>query len=143
MINALPKLIVRAAWAPIAVLVFHNLIARTPLRQPLDFFMHFLGGASMAFFLLTMLELFPMVFGAVSAFGRYIFAYALACTVGVFWEFLEFFTDTYWHTHVQQSLHETMSDLVADAVGAAAALAFVCVCRCLPLWFKQRLASKG
>ena len=129
MINAIVKLTVRAAWAPIAVLIFHGIIAKTSLRQPLDFLMHFLGGASIAFFLLTMLEPFPMVFGPVSAFGKYVFAYALACTVGVFWEFLEFFTDTYWHTHVQQSLHETMSDLVADAVGAGAALALLCALR--------------
>ena len=57
--------------------------------------------------------------------GRLLFSYALACTVGVFWEFGELASDVFLHTHIQISIRETMSDLIADATGGASSLTLI------------------
>ena len=103
MILALRHLLLRAAWAPITVLILHAIFAKTPLRKPLDFSMHFLGGASIAFFLLHSLHCFEPLVGAATRFGRYLFSLALARTVGLFWEFGELFSDAFLHTHIQRA----------------------------------------
>jgi hypothetical protein len=107
------------------VLIFHALIAKTSLRQPLDFAMHFSGGAAIAYFLFEAQEHFQSFLGRPSSFGRYLFAFALACTAGLFWEFGELFSDGFLHTHIQKSLYETMSDLIADTAGATTSLLVV------------------
>ena len=48
MISASFRLLRRAAWAPIVVLIFHAIVAETGHRQALDFVMHFCGGADIA-----------------------------------------------------------------------------------------------
>jgi hypothetical protein len=130
---AIYKLPQRVAWAPIAVLIFHAIIAKTRLRTPLDFTMHFLGGASMAYVFFHTTDYLSVVLGKVTEVGRYLFAFALACTVGVFWEFAEYTSDVYRHTHIQQSLPETMSDLIADATGAATCLLLMGIVRAVIL----------
>jgi hypothetical protein len=129
MISALIRLLCRAGWAPMAVLILHAIVAKTPLREPLDFAMHFSGGAAIAYFLFESQHYFQSLLGSPTPLGRYLFAFALACTVGVFWEFGELFSDTFLDTHIQKSIHETMSDLVADATGAITSLAVVCLTR--------------
>ena len=124
-LKSLLHLLLRAGWAPVAVLIFHAAMAKTSLRTPLDFTIHFLGGASMAYLMYRALESFAFLLGQVTFLGQLIFSFALACTVGVFWEFTEFFRDTMYHTHIQQSLQETMLDLVADAAGATASLLLI------------------
>ena len=119
------KLLLRVAWAPAAVLIFHAIVAKTRYRTPLDFTMHFLGGASMAYVFFHALDYLASLLGNVSNVGRYLFAFSFACTVGVFWEFAEYASDVFRHTHIQQSLPETMSDLIADASGAVACLALL------------------
>ena len=129
MIHSLRNLLARAAWAPIVVLILHAIIAKTSLRKPLDFPIHFLGGASMAFFFFHALECFEALFGATTPFARYLFSFMFACTVGVFWEFGELFSDVFFHTHIQISIHETMSDLIADTTGAMTSLFLVFIAR--------------
>lgn len=129
MILAFRKLLGRAAWAPIAVLILHAIIAKTSLRKPLDFSIHFLGGASMAFFFFHALECFEALLGTTTPFARYLFSFSLACTVGLFWEFAELFSDVFLHTHIQKTLHETMSDLIADTTGAIISLSLVFLAR--------------
>ena len=121
--SAFYKLLLRVAWAPVAVLIFHAIVAKTRYRMPLDFTMHFLGGASMAYASFHALDYLAPLLGSVSKAGRYLFAFSLTCTVGVFWEFAEYASDIFRHTHIQQSLPETMSDLIADASGAVGCLA--------------------
>lgn len=129
--SALYKLLLRVAGAPIAVLIFHAIVAKTRFRAPLDFTMHFLGGASMAYVFFYALDHLSFLLGSVTKSGRYLFSFSLACTVGVFWEFAEYTSDVFRHTHIQQSLPETMSDLIADASGAAACLALLGMVRAL------------
>lgn len=124
------RLMLRAGWAPVAVLIFHRVIFNTPWRQPLDFVMHYSGGVAISFFLWHALDCFASWFGTLTAFARYLFTFALACTVGLFWEFAELFSDVVYHTHIQHSVHETMRDLIADATGATTTLALVLIVRC-------------
>lgn len=100
-------------------------MAGTSFRTPLDFWIHFLGGVSIAYFLFHALRIFETAVGSLTPPGHYVFAFALACTVGIFWEFAELFSDTFLHTAIQQTIEETMSDLIADACGASTALLLI------------------
>lgn len=131
MIRPLRDLLWKAGWAPVGVLIFHAAIAYTPLRDPLDFLVHFLGGASMAYFCFHALECFAAILGLIKLPVRYFLCFTFACTVGLFWEFGELFSDVVRHTHIQRSLPETMSDLIADTTGGATALLLVFVTRWL------------
>jgi len=127
--TAFLHLLCRAAWAPIAVLIFHAIVAETAHRKTLDFTMHFSGGAAIAYFLYVALHEFRDRLGSPTPFGRYVFSFAMACTVGVFWEFGEYFSDVFLGTHIQKELLNTMSDLIADAAGAFSALALIFLIR--------------
>ena len=131
MMKQLLQLLLRAGWAPVAVLIFHRIIYFTPYRQPLDFVMHYSGGVAIAYFLWHGLDCFASWLGALTAFARHLFTFALACTVGLFWEFMELAMDVIHHTHIQHSVHETMRDLIADATGALTTLVLIFVARCL------------
>ncbi|HSH40438.1 MAG TPA: hypothetical protein VK993_16825 [Chthoniobacterales bacterium] len=115
----------RTAWAPIAVLIAHQVLSRSAYRQPLDFAMHFSGGVAIAYFLYHALGLFGPVFGEVRAAGRYLFSFALACMIGLFWEFAELFSDVFLKTRIQRTIAETMRDLIADTTGAALSLSLI------------------
>lgn len=136
MMKRLPQLLLRAGWAPVAVLIFHRLIYFTPYRQPLDFVMHYSGGVAIAYFLWHALDCFASWFGTLTPFARYVFTFCMACTVGLFWEFAELASDVIYHTHIQHSIHETMRDLIADATGALTTLTLLFVARC----FRKRNA---
>ena len=125
------RLLIRAGWAPLMVLVFHQAIMRTPYRQQLDFVMHYSGGVAIAFFSWHALDCFASWFGTLTAFARYLFTFTLACTVGLFWEFAELYSDVVYGSHIQHSIRETMRDLIADASGALTTLALVFLVRCL------------
>ncbi len=124
------RLLPRVGWAPVAVLVFHEWLVHTPYRQQLDFLMHYSGGVAIAFFLWHALDCFAHWFGRLTVFARYLFTFALACTVGLFWEFAELYSDVVYGTHIQHSIPETMRDLVADATGALTTLMLIWLVRC-------------
>ena len=128
--KALQQLMLRAGWAPLLVLVMHQIVARTSMRQALDFWMHYSGGVAISFFLWHALDCLEAWFGRLTAFARYVFTFSMACTVGQFWEFAELLSDVMRGTHIQHSLHETMRDLIADATGAATTLTLVLIIRC-------------
>jgi hypothetical protein len=121
------KLFQKAAWAPLSVLIFHWIIAKTPFRIPLDFTIHFLGGASIAYFCFHAFGCLTSFLGTVKPLVRYVCSFALACTTGLFWEFAECLSDIFRHTHIQQNLYETMSDLIADATGAFLVLSLILI----------------
>ena len=125
------RLLMRAGWAPLGVLLFHQWLLRTPYRQQLDFVMHYSGGGAIAFFLWHALDCFAHWFGKLTPFARYLFTFALACTVGLFWEFAELYSDVVYGSHIQHNVRETMRDLIADATGALTTLALTFVVRCV------------
>ena len=115
----------KAAWAPILVLLIHQIVLRTPWRRELDFYMHFSGGMAAAYLSWHGLHYFAEWIGRLTLAGRWLFTFALACTIGVFWEFAELASDVFRGTHIQHSIHETMRDLIADACGAMLTLFIV------------------
>lgn len=121
-LTALAQLARQAAWAPLVVLLVHQIVLRTPWRRELDFWMHFSGGLAAAYLAWHGLVRFERWLGHVTLAGRCVFSFALACTIGVFWEFAELASDVFRGTHIQQSIHETMRDLIADACGATLTL---------------------
>lgn len=125
--TAASKLLLRAGWAPILVLIIHKVVAGTPWRQALDFWMHFSGGLAIAYFLYRAIQAFPRILRTASRFGDYLFAFALAAVVGLFWEFAELASDHFLHTHIQISIWETMRDLIADCTGATVALTLIVI----------------
>ncbi len=124
------RLLVRAGWAPLVVLIFHQVILHTPYRQQLDFVMHYSGGVAIAFFFWHTLDCCAHWFGRLTSFARYLFTFALACTMGLFWEFAELFSDVVYGSHIQHNVRETMRDLIADATGALTTLTLLWLVRC-------------
>lgn len=81
--------------------------------------MHFLGGAAAAYFIAHALLEWEEFFGRPSPWGRRLVVFALATTVAVFWEFLEFTAGASLGLYSQLSLGETMGDLLFGCAGAA------------------------
>jgi hypothetical protein len=125
LLHATLSLLRRAAWAPVLVLILHRLVLKSPWRQPLDFWMHFSGGMAAAYLSWHALECFARWLGTPTRLGHLLFSFALACTIGLFWEFAELASDVLRGTRIQHDLRETMSDLVADACGATLSLMLV------------------
>ena len=120
------RLVRRVSWAPVLVLLAHHFIRSSVWRQPLDFAMHFSGGVAMGYVMFHALVSYERWLGQVTLMGRLLFSFALALTVGVFWEFAELASDFFLHTHIQRSIWETLRDLIADSCGAVLALALCC-----------------
>lgn len=120
-------------WAPVFVLIFHYFIVRTPYRVACDNLIHFMGGMAIAWFLLRAIQIAAPLIGALRACILYPFAYALACTAALVWEFAEFASDIFNGTRIQSSLFETMLDLVAGASGAFLVLSVCAVVGALRL----------
>src|SRR5262245_46413054 len=118
-----------AAWAPVAVLLLHALVVQTPYRAHMAFVLHFLGGAAIAYFFFRCLHIGGAVLGSLRQVTQYLLGFALASTVAVLWEIGEFASDQFLGTHVQKSLSETMSDLIAGLVGAACSLVVIALIR--------------
>ena len=125
MIAAALQLLRRAIWAPVLVLIIHQIVLRTPWRRELDFCMHFSGGMAAAYLSWHALEHLAPWIGTLTRAGRILFAFAGALTIGVFWEFAELASDVFRGTHIQHDVRETMGDLIADACGAALTLLLV------------------
>lgn len=114
------RLLLRAGWAPLAVVGFHAGAAALFGHAPrLDPAMHFLGGAAIALFIAHALLEWQEFFGRPTPWGRRVVVFALATTVAVFWEFLEFTAASGLGLYSQLSLAETMGDLLFGCAGAA------------------------
>jgi hypothetical protein len=116
---------VNPGWAPLAVVVLHLVLAQYGLTQRFDHLLHFLGGASIAFFLLGLLASLPSLFAHVPRWIHYLLAFTSSCTVAVFWEFAEFASDRFRGTSIQQSVSETVLDLVFGVAGAMSSLLLI------------------
>ena len=116
-------LLIRAAWAPLAVLIGHAAIVLVFGHQrALDPALHFLGGAAGAYFATHAIVLASAWFGHPSPGARSMIAFCLTATAALFWEFEEFATGQMSGHSSQFSLEETMADLL---LGCGGALVFV------------------
>ena len=68
----------RAAWAPIAVVLVQQIVARF---YDIDWLMHFFGGAAMAFFFYQGLLLWESSIGRLLPIVRHLLAFGLTCGV--------------------------------------------------------------
>lgn len=125
--RAWSKVLRRAAWAPIGVLLLHRVVVWTGVREQADHLVHGCGGAAAAYFALVWCRVFALRLGEVASWVHHLAAFCVACTAGLFVELVEFASDVWLGTHVQSSIRETMLDLVSDVVGAVAALLLVAI----------------
>jgi hypothetical protein len=122
------RLLKTAAWAPIAVVVIHAVVIRSPWHDELNHFVHFLGGAAIVYFLLRAIEIAAESLSRPLPIGlKHAGAFAGACTAALFWEIGEFASDRLLHTRVQENVIETMLDLIAGASGAGCVLLAIVV----------------
>lgn len=124
-VRLLLRLLVNPGWAPLAVVVVHLVLAQYGFTQRFDHLLHFLGGASIAYFLFMLVGLLPSLFGGVPSWIRYLLAFTASCTVAVFWEFAEFASDRFMGTSIQQSVSETVLDLAFGVAGALSTLVVI------------------
>jgi hypothetical protein len=123
------RLLVNPGWAPLGVVAMHLALAHYGLTHRFDHFLHFVGGAPIAYFLFGLLASLPSLFASIPGWAQYLLVFTTSCTVAVFWEFAEFASDRFLGTSVQQSVTETMLDLAFGVVGAATTLVVKAVFR--------------
>lgn len=125
--NRVIQLLRAAAWAPLLVLLAHQISMRTPWRSDLNWVIHFLGGAAAAYFLFHAARTFARELGPLRPLAHHLLAFALTAVVALSWEFAEFVIDHQWRWRLQQSLTDTMGDLFFGMLGAICALSVVAV----------------
>ena len=88
----------------------------------LDLFMHFIGGAVMAFFLhrTSINASLIGVIGPPHPITHRLLVFTATCSVALFWECAEFIADQTLGTHSQAGLADTLGDLLFGAIGAGA-----------------------
>jgi hypothetical protein len=114
------RLLIRAGWAPVAVVVVHAAITLVFGHKPsLDPAMHFFGGAAGAYFVSRALMEARAWFGEPAKGARAVIAFCITATAALFWEFLEFVSGQLMGHSSQHSIPETMADLMLGCGGAA------------------------
>lgn len=87
-----------------------------------DIFLHTLSGVLLGFvgfLLIYILNTESRIRLHLSPVFVALFSFAFSMMIGVFWEFFEFFADTFFGFDMQHgSLDDTMTDLMVDALGA-------------------------
>jgi hypothetical protein len=114
-------------WAPALVLVMHRAVYWLDIRKECDWLMHYSGGVAITFFFWRLLLSHGHRLGALNVRGQRVVAFALGCTMAVFWELAEFASDKFLHTQIQHHIHETMMDLVNGVCGALTTVALICL----------------
>ena len=109
------------AWAPVAVLGFSFVIGGMSFAREVWWLLHVVGGVALAFFFLNAIH----ALDAVRPAWRHVAVFALACTAALGWELLEFAIDQILRTRLQESLVDTMSDLMFGVCGVALYLGYV------------------
>jgi len=125
------RLLWNPGWAPLVVVALHLALAGYGLTQRFDHLLHFLGGASIAYFFFGFFAAFSSQPTHSPRWVLYHLAFASSCTVAVFWEFAEFASDHFRGTSIQQSVSETMLDLLFGVLGALGTLTRVAGVRTL------------
>jgi hypothetical protein len=115
----LKRLLLRAGWAPVGVVVLHEVASALHGHDTrLDPIFHLLGGAAMAFFFGQAVHIRQDWFGRSKPVAWALISFCMATTVAVFWEFIEFAGGGFG-AYSQVTLGETMGDLVLGCTGAA------------------------
>ncbi len=107
-------------WAPVTVLLFHQFVAIHGWRTETDWVNHFCGGLSFSFFVWKSLPFLAPWLGNQPPLARLAAAFLAGYTAALIWEIGEFGSDLALGTHIQQSVAETMMDLVNGFLGTTA-----------------------
>jgi hypothetical protein len=111
--------LLQAGWAPIAVLVAHEVGARLFGHEPVvDPIMHFSGGAAVAYFVRRGCAVGRRFVGAPTPLAVDLLSFGLASVAALFWEFAERLSDVYLGTHAHTSVRGTLRDLELGVTGA-------------------------
>lgn len=110
------RLLISAGWAPVCVVLLNAFVVRTAYRQDLNWLVHALGGAAMAYFLHRAAVLGERHLGQLRPPAQYLLAFGLTCAVAIAWECTEFAFG------YQDGLTDTMGDLAFGTLGAALGL---------------------
>ena len=122
------RILIDPGWAPFSVVLFHVVLAEFGLTHRFDHLLHFLGGAAIAYFFFRFLALLALI-PTTHPWLIYAATFTSSCTAALFWEFVEFASDVFLHTNVQQSLSETMLDLLFGVLGALSSLTLIAFAR--------------
>jgi hypothetical protein len=104
-------------WAPATVLIFHEFFTAKDWRTQIDWFNHYSGGLSFAYFAWKSLPFISHWTGYPTAIGRLACAFLSGCTAALLWEIGEFTSDLILNTHIQKTVQETMMDIVNGFLG--------------------------
>jgi len=107
-------------WAPITVLILHQVLHSKEWHDPIDWFNHFSGGLSFSYFTWKSLPYITRWSGPLTPLGRLATAFLSGCTAALLWEIGEFLSDTFLHTRIQHDVRETMTDIVNGLLGTSA-----------------------
>jgi hypothetical protein len=99
------------------VLVLHEFLSVKGYRTQIDWFNHYAGGLSFTFFSWKSLPLLSQWSGQLTRVGRLAVAFLAGCSAALLWDLAEFASDLFLDTTIQQSIHETMMDLVNGFLG--------------------------
>lgn len=109
----------RAAWAPIAVVVLHWVLAEIFGHEPyVDPAIQLCGGVAVAYLLHEACVTLSVLLGQPSTLGRNLMAFGLTAAFAILWEVGEFVTDIFMGTDIQGDVAETMRDLILGLMGA-------------------------
>jgi hypothetical protein len=104
-------------WAPVTVLILHELLSVKGWRTQIDWFNHYSGGLAFSYFTWKSLPFLYRWLGQATPLGRLAASFLAGCTAALLWDIAEFASDLFLHTHIQKSIHETMMDLVNGFLG--------------------------
>jgi len=104
-------------WAPVLVLVMHELLRYEGWRREIDWLNHYSGGLAFSFFAWKSLPKVAKMSGELTPVGRLGVAFLAGCTAALMWEIGEFSADLVLGTHIQKSIDETMMDIVNGFLG--------------------------
>ena len=117
----LPRLLRETGiWAPCTVLIFHQFFSIKDWRSQIDWLNHYSGGLSFTYFSWKCLPFLARWSGNLTASGRLVVAFLSGCTAALLWEIGEFTSDLFLNTTIQQSIDETMMDILNGFLGTTA-----------------------
>lgn len=112
----------RAAWAPLAVLLFYTVGTMGfhwyIIYPDLDMPTHFAGGIAMTYFYITAINYSKPLVGAIPNIIQLILAFTLTAFTAVMWEFLEKLVELWFGSKLNLSANDTLSDLFMGIMGA-------------------------
>ena len=116
------KNILKIITAPLVVFLFHaNLILIFKIYNIYPWFdipMHFLGGFAIGISALLILKIYaPKNKFQLPFWMTTVFILGLVTIAAVWWEFVEYLGDYFFQTHMQESLRDTMGDLLMGTLG--------------------------